>query len=58
MLSLVAMGLTTGEVSVHVEEIYGPWLSEDTISEATADESRSKQSINTETHHVVRYGDV
>ena len=32
MLSLVAKGLTTGEVSAQFEEIYGASLSKDTIS--------------------------
>lgn len=35
MLSLVAKGLTTGEVSAHFEEIYGASLSKDTISRIT-----------------------
>jgi transposase-like protein len=35
VLSLVAKGLTTGEVSAHFEEIYGASLSKDTISRIT-----------------------
>lgn len=35
VLSLVAKGLTTGEVSAHFEEIYGASLSKDTISKIT-----------------------
>lgn len=35
MLSLVAKGLTTGEVSAHSEEIYGASLSKDAISKIT-----------------------
>ncbi len=35
VLSLVAKGLTTGEVSAHLEEIYGASLSKDTISRIT-----------------------
>jgi len=35
VLSLVAKGLTTGEVSAHFEEIYGASLSKDTISRMT-----------------------
>src|SRR4051812_27029628 len=35
VLSLVAKGLTTGEVSAHFEEIYGASLSKDTISGIT-----------------------
>jgi putative transposase len=35
VLSLIAKGLTTGEVSAHFEEIYGASLSKDTISRIT-----------------------
>ena len=35
VLSLVAKGLTTGEVSAHFEEIYGASLAKDTISRIT-----------------------
>jgi hypothetical protein len=35
VLSLVAKGLTTGEVSAHFEEVYGASLSKDTISRIT-----------------------
>lgn len=35
VLSLIAKGLTTGEVSAHFEEIYGASLSKDTISKIT-----------------------
>jgi putative transposase len=35
VLSLVAKGLTTGEVSAHFEEIYGASVSKDTISRIT-----------------------
>ena len=35
VLSLVAKGLTTGEVAAHFEEIYGASLSKDTISKIT-----------------------
>lgn len=35
MLSLVAEGLATGEVSAYFEEIYGAALSKDTISRIT-----------------------
>src|SRR3954469_1042406 len=35
VLSLVAKGLTTGEVSAHFEEVYGASLSKDTVSRIT-----------------------
>ena len=35
MLSLSAKGLTTGEVSAHLAEVYGAQVSKDTISNIT-----------------------
>lgn len=35
MLSLSARGLTTGEIAVHFEEVYGAKVSKDTISRIT-----------------------
>ncbi len=35
MCSLVAKGLTTGEVSAHLAEVYGAEVSKDTVSRIT-----------------------
>ena len=35
VLSLYAKGLTTGEISAHFAEIYGAWVSKETISRIT-----------------------
>lgn len=49
-ISLFAKGLTTGEISAHVHEVYGASISKDTVSRIT---DTVLEEVATWTSHIV-----